>query len=63
MSNIKNKKIVTQVDGFKLHQEIPEFDFGIIINFEKVDGVWYVDIRDDDGASRVSIEELKEIVG
>ena len=63
MNNTKNKKIVTQVDGFKLHQEIPEFDSGIIINFEKVDGVWYVDIRDDDGARRVSIEELKEIVG
>lgn len=59
---IKKSKKITEVDGFKLHQEIPEFDFGIIVNFEKVKGEWYVDIKDDRGSSRVSIKELKEII-
>ena len=59
---IKKSKKITEVDGFKLHQEIPEFDFGIIVNFEEVEGEWYVDIKDDRGSSQVSIKELKEII-
>ena len=64
MKNMKIKKEIkiTEIEGFKLHQEIPEFDFGIIVNFEKENGEWMVDIRDDDGSSRVSIKELKEII-
>jgi len=63
-NNMRSKKttLITQVDCFKLHQEIPELDYGIIVNFEKVDGEWMVDIKDDDGSSRFGINELKEII-
>jgi hypothetical protein len=59
---IKKQKVITQIDEFKINDEIAAFDNARIEEFMQVDGEWACSIRGDDGAYRVSINELRKLV-
>jgi hypothetical protein len=61
-NKIKRERVITEIDGLKIGDEVPALDYGRIASFFKEEGIWMVEVRDDRGAYVVNIEELKEML-
>ena len=61
-TKIKTKMIVEEVNGLHIGDEVPALDYGRIESFFEEDGVWMASVRDDRGASCLTVEELKELI-
>jgi hypothetical protein len=59
-NKIKRERVITEIDGLKIGDEVPAFE-GHIASFFKEEGVWMVEVRDAEGAYVINIEELKEM--
>ena len=60
-NKIKRERVITEIDGLKIGDEVPAFE-GQIASFFEEAGVLKASVRDYRGTYVVSIEELKEML-
>jgi hypothetical protein len=61
-NKIKRERVITEIDGIKIGDEVPSLDYGRVESFFEEAGVLKASVRDYRGTYVVSIEELKEML-